>query len=321
MSLPIDMKAEVGLRRWEELDSNILKNIFNRIPSSDLILKVRCVCRPWHLACWDTLFWSDPKTLDFSSFCDAFGLGTEDHMIWVNGAIGYVLFMMNKFERFLRRIMEGNDAYGNPLDRWSKPISKIVIPIELSDILSDDHLVFIAERTPAVENLSLLATIKITVTGLARALSYWKNITHLAVGFCHLRCPYLKMIEQIGKSYPQLTTIEFCSRDPVQFRVDMPIAQAIARGLPKLTTLRFEIVTLFKKAVVFIANNCPELKVIHCDECSVVSTVFSYTFDCLPKGRKGKGEDLELEWCFQYSRSNSELYLYDQWVKYDNHRY
>ncbi|OMO89435.1 hypothetical protein CCACVL1_07830 [Corchorus capsularis] len=273
MSLPIDdEKAWVGLRRWEELDGNILKNIFKRVPSSDLILKVRGVCRPWHLACWDTLFWSDPKTLDFSSFCSAFGFGRKKHEILVDISKVYVRHRMEKFKRFLTRIMElgdhGNDAYGNPLDRWSKSIKKIVIPIQLADILTDDHLVLIAERTPAVETLSLLATIKITVAGFARATSYWKNISHLAVGFCHLKCPYVEMIEQIGKSYPQLTTMEFCSRAPTSFRVDMPIAQAIARGLPKLTTLRFEIVSLYKQAVVFIYNNCPELKVIHCPSVS-----------------------------------------------------
>ncbi|OMO58732.1 hypothetical protein CCACVL1_25394 [Corchorus capsularis] len=297
MSLHIDKKARVGLRRWEDLDSKILKNIFDRVPSSDLFFKVSLVCRPWHLACWYTLFWSDPKTLDFSRYRHGFGLGlfgTEvDDMDIVYGSEIRVQHGMKNFVSFLTRIMEGNDANGNPLDRWRQSISKIIIPFKLAYIFDDCHLRSIAKRTPAVESLSLMATIEITVAGFAKATRYWENITHLAVGFCHPRYPCVKMIEQIGKSYPQLTSIEFCSRDHKEFCVGMKIAQAIVRSLPKLTTLRFQTVSLFEQAVAFISHNCPELKVIHCDDCFPRSSRFSpfivrsYTFDL------GKGQDLE----------------------------
>ncbi|OMO82409.1 F-box protein SKIP19 [Corchorus olitorius] len=228
MSLPIDKKARmglrrweylVGLRRWEDLDSKILKNIFNRTEEDDM------------------------------------------DMVYASGI--RVQHGMNKFASFLRRIMEGNDAHGNPLDRWRQSISKIIIPFKFAYILEDDLLRFIAKRTPAQIGKSY---------------------------------PYVEMIEQIGKSYPQLTSIEFCSCDHEEFCVDMKIAQAIVRSLPKLTTLRFQTVSLFKQAVAFISDNCPELKVIHCDDCFPRSSRFSpfivrsYTFDCLPKG---KGQDLE----------------------------
>ncbi|OMO60717.1 hypothetical protein CCACVL1_23925 [Corchorus capsularis] len=113
MDSSIKLRIDKGLTRWEDLDPDIVKIIFSLVPSADLLCNVSRVCRSLQLAYWDTLFWSDPKTLDLSCFSNT-----------------------SKLKNLMRIIMmEGNDAYGNPLESWRQSISKIVIPFNL--FLSD----------------------------------------------------------------------------------------------------------------------------------------------------------------------------------------
>ncbi|OMO60716.1 F-box/LRR-repeat protein [Corchorus capsularis] len=160
--------------------------------------------------------------------------------------------------------MKGNDAYGNPLESWRQSISKIVIPFDL--VVSDNSLLFIATRTPGVESLSVLNLDGLTKEGFgfARAMCYWKNITHLAVGY-H-QWGWNVSIEVIGKSCPQLRTLEFHGNLFVGWRV----APAIAKYLRKLTTLRLQGAAIVKEAVEYIFRECPELEVIHFSDCRAV---------------------------------------------------
>ncbi|OMO93951.1 hypothetical protein COLO4_16618 [Corchorus olitorius] len=283
MDSSINLRIDKGLTRWEDLDQNILKSIFNLVPSTDLFRNVSRVCRSWQLACLDTLFWSDSKTLDLSCFSDT-----------------------SKLKNMIRIIMEGNDAYGIPLESWRQSISKIVIPFNL--VLSD-CLLFIATRTPGVESLSVLNLDCLKMEDFARAMSYWKNITHLAVRSRQWRrniASIDRWIEVIGKSCPQLRTLEFHGHH-CNLIIGGKVALTIAKYLTKSTTLRFRCAAIEKNAVASIFRNCPELRVIHFSDCRAVydSDLLilcgSNTFDCRSKG---KGEDLE--WCYHHG-SHDEI--------------
>ncbi|KAK2639224.1 hypothetical protein Ddye_027019 [Dipteronia dyeriana] len=49
----------LGLRRWEDLSLDILKQIFNGVSISNLSRIVSSVCHSWQLCCWHFLCWEN----------------------------------------------------------------------------------------------------------------------------------------------------------------------------------------------------------------------------------------------------------------------
>lgn len=69
----------------------------------------------------------------------------------------------------LKSIMEGNDAYGVPLDNWKQSIQTIVIPHDISD----KRLLYVAERLAILSHSSLLC--KLIVMVLIFVLVIWQD--------------------------------------------------------------------------------------------------------------------------------------------------
>ncbi|OMP04620.1 hypothetical protein COLO4_09460 [Corchorus olitorius] len=152
--------------RWEDLDPDILKGILSRIPPDNLFLEASCVCHAWRSAAWDFLFWSRnvidlnfalPALNKFSSIertPNLLRLYSRQDFPGKYPSPSEYDKMAAKLTKLLKLIMEGNDAYGHSLGDWSHSIHTIIIPYDLE--LSDDHLLYIAERAPGLKHLSLL---------------------------------------------------------------------------------------------------------------------------------------------------------------------
>ncbi|OMO63629.1 F-box/LRR-repeat protein [Corchorus olitorius] len=205
-----------------------------------------------------------------------------------------VVLLRRVWPRIARNILEGEDA------DWRRSLTKIFIPAPLCFVVGDEDLLLMAERTPGVESLILFGSSGITRRGFAKALLYWRNVTHLGVGERDLSLWRMTMdiefLEEIGKSCPKLATLEISSST----RLETDAARVIVRSVPKLMTLRLEYVKVFKGAIKFIISNSPELKVIQLRSCDLrfenfppSSASYRFSFDWT---RKGDSE----EWCFHY---------------------
>ncbi|OMO84825.1 hypothetical protein CCACVL1_10624 [Corchorus capsularis] len=290
----IDKNRESCSRRWEDLDYNILRVIFNLVSDKDLLCNVTGVCRSWQRACLDLLFWSDPKAkaLDFRNLTSSLGIKKETGMVFSEG----VDLLRRVWPRIARNILEGE---GEDAD-WGRSLTKIFIPAPLCFVLVDEDLVSMAERTPGVESLILFGSSGITRGGFAKAMVYWRNVTHLGLGerssSLWKTTMDMEILEEMGKSCPKLATLEIRSST----RLETEAARAIVRSVPKLMTLRLENVKVFKGAIRLIISNSPELKVIEFRSCDLrfensrlSSDTYRFSFDWT---RKGDSE----EWCFQY---------------------
>ncbi|OMO65861.1 F-box family protein [Corchorus capsularis] len=231
----ISNEKEGSIRRWEDLDQNILKIIFKHVTckikifnftlsnsSEELLCNVSKVCRSWQLACFNLLFWSDPNTLDFSDFTSS--LGFANKQIWSREDEDVLRRQWRRVVRIV--LMEGNDGNGLPLEQWRRSITKIFIPACLGRILQDQDLLFIAQRTPGVVSLIVSESSGITRPGFAKAMRYWKNVTHLGLGETARNIDF---ILEIGKSCPQLVTLEFSSKS--FFEIDTAVEIWLAEGL------------------------------------------------------------------------------------------
>ncbi|KAF2299643.1 hypothetical protein GH714_002152 [Hevea brasiliensis] len=99
--------------------------------------------------------------------------------------------------------MEGNDANGICLDHWRLSIKTVIIPRYVD--ITDEHLQYIAERTPNLENLDLMEPFKITGRGFAEATCNWKHIQKLSffMSDASLRS------DQVIKSLCTMKTLKF----------------------------------------------------------------------------------------------------------------
>ncbi|OMO63125.1 hypothetical protein CCACVL1_22478 [Corchorus capsularis] len=134
----------MGLRRWEDLDFDVLATIFSAVPTKDLFRNVSFVCRSWRLACWDVLFWSETKTLDFNDFAACLAV-----QFWkLSKPKPKLGDLKRKWMRQVESIMEGNgyDRNGFPLEIWRRSITRIFIPDHFI-LLENNHLLAsIAQR-------------------------------------------------------------------------------------------------------------------------------------------------------------------------------
>ncbi|KAL5802727.1 hypothetical protein ACOSQ4_031032 [Xanthoceras sorbifolium] len=155
-----ESSSSTSLRRWEDLNPDILNKIFENIPFSHLSSKVSLVCYSWQLSCWHIICWRRRKVLDLS---------------FINGALetidsttekGYD-YKAIKLMNLLESIMQRNDGYG-------LSIQNFFIPRDLE--ISDKHLVYIAERTVGLKDLFIWNCSTVTGEGFAKAMCNWKNV-------------------------------------------------------------------------------------------------------------------------------------------------
>lgn len=137
-------------RKWEELDTNILEKIFGSISVYDRITKVCLVCRSWKLVSLDSVFWGQTNLqLDLTPCIDVLKRVESAHSSFVFENIAELHWYYERLSvtlmKILHRIlMDGQDAFGFPLEHWRLSVKTIFIPKKLA--IWDRHLSYLADR-------------------------------------------------------------------------------------------------------------------------------------------------------------------------------
>lgn len=113
------------IRRWEDLDIDILVKIFQLLDIFELTSGIAHVCSAWRMACCDPLLW---KTLDLSMLKSNFIKIPLEPFVYVDGRSDTTLTRLLKISLSLSR--------GN--------IMTLIFHFNL--YISDDQLTYTAER-------------------------------------------------------------------------------------------------------------------------------------------------------------------------------
>ncbi|KAK1583685.1 hypothetical protein Q3G72_026107 [Acer saccharum] len=258
----------LGLRRWEDLSLDILKQIFNGVSISDLSRNVSSVCHSWQFCCWLFLCW-ESNELNLRITEAALGVVKETTAKPMN-SIGVPCSSTEKYAQalldiklmdMLKSILEDNDYYGIYLANWRLSIQTVKIPENIQ--ISDEHLIYIAERTTGLVKLELLGSSRITARGFAKALYNWKNIEGICFG--KLRHDYFdQVIEEIGKNCSMLQIISLRMPD---FHINRHNARVIIKNLRQVRALRFEGASLCSDGMEILFFSYTDIKVIQLWRC------------------------------------------------------
>ncbi|KAH9615516.1 hypothetical protein KSS87_011821 [Heliosperma pusillum] len=265
--------------KWGNLDPNILRQIFCRVPIVDLFFMASSVCRSWEAVCWDYLFWSH-NILDMS--LRGVGLGMADmsaiallpldptvEPTLAPGFFGLLdstdsyLKMAATLMRKLKRIMYGEGIY-NSTNTWRSTIETIILPYDLE--ISDAHLLYIAERTPSVRHVLILCPSMLTLGGFIKALQNWKHVREINLGPLNFGV-FPQFISEIGKICHKLESLHIHEH---AFLVDRSCAALIGKNLPGLRKLEFDSGIVQPGAVSTLYIMCLQLEEIYFNGCQRV---------------------------------------------------
>lgn len=121
----------VVVRRWEDLENDILVKIFQSLDIFQLTSGLAHVCSAWRLACCDPLLW---KTLDLSILRSNFIKIPLEPYVYVDG----------RSDKTLTRVLKIS------LNLSRESITSLIFHFNL--YVSDDQLTYTAERFVIFEN-------------------------------------------------------------------------------------------------------------------------------------------------------------------------
>jgi len=75
-------ESGAAIRKWEDLDTDILVKIFQTFDIFELTSRIAHVCSAWRMACCDPLLW---KTLDLSALDSNFIRIPHEPYVYVHG--------------------------------------------------------------------------------------------------------------------------------------------------------------------------------------------------------------------------------------------
>ncbi|KAK3199230.1 hypothetical protein Dsin_022645 [Dipteronia sinensis] len=149
--------SSLGLRRWEDLSFDLLKQLFKSVEISHLSQNVSSVCHSWRSGCWHVLFWANNE-LDLSVTKPVLDAVKSTAAKPLNAIVvpcsgnKYVQAMVEiKLMELLKSISEDNDEFGISLAAWRSSIRTVLNPKSIQ--ISDKHFVYIAKRTSGLEKL------------------------------------------------------------------------------------------------------------------------------------------------------------------------
>ncbi|KAF2290070.1 hypothetical protein GH714_001731 [Hevea brasiliensis] len=73
--------------------------------------------------------------------------------------------------------------------------------------ITDEHLLYIAKRTPNLEDLVLEGTYKITEKGFADAICNWKKVQHIVLPLQTQESCFVQIIQAISENCSELETL------------------------------------------------------------------------------------------------------------------
>ncbi|KAG8390308.1 hypothetical protein BUALT_Bualt01G0070100 [Buddleja alternifolia] len=228
------------LRRWEDMDNDILVKIFQNLDIFELTSGVAHVCSTWRLAACDPLLW---KTLDLSLLKSNFIKIPLEPYVYVDGRSD------KTFTRVLKIAL--NLSCGN--------VSTLIFHYNM--YVSDDQLTYTAERCPRLIRLVMPVWNRIKKTGICRAVRIWEDLESLTMPSI-LNPPYL--MEEIAKSCKKFAELK------IMGPCDIFFASTLATFLPNLKVLSLRCSMLFKDALIIILEGLKGLEVLNISHCLLV---------------------------------------------------
>ncbi|KDP22297.1 hypothetical protein JCGZ_26128 [Jatropha curcas] len=233
-------EGDSAVRRWEDLDTDILVKIFQSFDIFQLISGVAHVCSAWRFACSDPLLW---KTLDLSMLKSNFIKIPLEPYVYVDGRSDKTLTRILKISLNLSR--------GN--------ITSLIFHFNL--FVSDEQLTYTAERCPQLRRLVLPAWNRIKKTGICKAIRMWRDLESLTMP--SIANPHY-LIEEIANNCSNFRELK------VMGPFDISFAAALATYLPNLKVLSLRCSMLFRDALIRILDDLQHLEVLNISHCLLI---------------------------------------------------
>ncbi|XP_059304823.1 F-box/LRR-repeat protein At3g48880-like [Lycium ferocissimum] len=226
------------VRRWEDLDSDVLVKILQSFDLLDLTGPAQ-VCTAWQLACSDQVFW---KMLDLSVLKSNFIKIPFEPYVYVD----------SQSDKSLTRLLK---IYLN-LSRGS--ILTLIFHYNL--YVRDDQLTYTAERCPRLKRLVMPAWNRIEETGICRAIRMWEDLESLTMPSIEDPPCVMKEIGRSCKNFAELKIMGPC---------DLLFASTLVEYLPNLKVLSVRCTVLSKPALVIILEGLKKLEVLNISHCLI----------------------------------------------------
>lgn len=227
-----------NLRRWEDMDTDILVKIFQSFDIFELISGFAHVCRGWRFAVCDTILW---KKLDLSMMKSNFiKIPLEPSYVYVDAPSDKLLTKVLKIS----------------LNLSKGCISTLIFHFDL--YISDNQLTYTAERTPNLKRLVMPAWNRIKHTGICKAISMWPQLESLTMPT--ISSPPYPM-EQIARSCKNFTQLKIMGPFDIYF------ASTLVSFLPNLKVLSIRCSTIWRDALIMILNEMKNLEVLNISHC------------------------------------------------------
>ncbi|XP_015070269.1 F-box/LRR-repeat protein At3g48880-like isoform X2 [Solanum pennellii] len=232
-------KGDSPVRRWEDLDINILVTILLYLDIFQLTSVIPQVCRAWRLACCDPLLWI---TLDLSVLQSNF----------IRLQVKPYVYVDSPSEEKLTGLLNNclNLSRGN--------IQTLIFHPNL--YVNDNQLTTAAERCPRLKRLVMPSWDKIKKRTMCRAIHIWNDLESLTMP--SIKNP-ARVIEEIGRSCQKFVALK------VMGPCDMLFASALASFLPNLEVLSVRCTVLSKPALAIILEKLKKLKVLNISHCAI----------------------------------------------------
>lgn len=227
-------------RRWEDLATDCLVNVFSRLSLEDLTLGVPFVCKPWHKAsldpqCWKILNFRELDLMPWGSFCKKF-------------ALKYHIKSFS-FSSFMKLATARSHGLATELALPS---------VSLAASLQD--LIHASNECPRVKSLALPNLLQPYDRHIPEIMGRWKELELLDMGF--KPSSFVPILEQISLNCKSFVGLQMYGC------VHKEDALAIVTHLPKLKYLAMKGSFLGKEELLVILDGCRELEELDVTRCT-----------------------------------------------------
>ncbi|XP_051122933.1 F-box/LRR-repeat protein At3g48880 isoform X2 [Andrographis paniculata] len=229
-----------GIRRWEDMDIDIMVKIFESMNIIELTSGVGHVCRTWRMAACDSLLW---KTLDLSLIRSNFIKIPLEPYVYVSARSDK---LFNQILKTALSLSQGN-------------VSTLIFHYNM--YVNDEQLAYTADRSLQLKRLVMPAWNRIKKATICQAIRKWQYLESLTMPTILNPRYLIGAISRHCKNFSELK---------VMGPFDVVFASTLAAYLPNLKVLSLRCTLLFKDALMVLLNDMKSLEVLNISHCIVV---------------------------------------------------
>ncbi|KAF5800490.1 putative F-box domain, leucine-rich repeat domain superfamily, F-box-like domain superfamily [Helianthus annuus] len=234
------MEDEAIIRKWEDLDIDVLVKIYQKIDIFDLTSGVADICKTWHHAARDPMLW---RTLDLSVLSSNYIRTPLEPYVYVDGPSDEQLTKILKISLNLSR----------------GSIKTLIFNINL--YVHDEQLTYTAERCPNLKRLVLPAWNRIKKTGICKAIKMWKDLESLTMPSIETPLYFMEKVSKNCKNFSELKIMGPC---------DIFLVNTLIRCVPNLKVLSLRCSVVYLDALILILDGLKNLNVLNISHCVIV---------------------------------------------------